>query len=92
MENNLEDLNPILKRREAKEAELDRSRTMPRDRLILILRLFLPAVIFIVGIMIIISIHLLPTYPIWQKDVVGGLFIIYAIFRFYQALTRKATR
>ncbi len=67
-------------------------RNEPRDRLILILKLFLPLVIFLVGIMIILSKQLLLGYPVWQKNSVGVLFIIYAVFRFYQAIQHYTIR
>jgi hypothetical protein len=57
-----------------------------KDRLIFILRLFLPIVIFIVGFLIINTKTLLPDKPSWQKNTVGGLFIIYSAFRLYQAI------
>ncbi len=60
----------------------------PRDRLIFLLRLFLPVIIFLVGILIITSKQLLVDKPAWQKNSVGALFIVYAIFRLYQAITR----
>jgi len=64
------------------------NRSEPKDRLILILRLFLPIVIFLVGLLIINSRLLLVDKPSWQKNSVGGLFLVYAVFRLYQAITR----
>lgn len=60
----------------------------PRDRLIFLLRLFLPVIIFLVGILIITSKQLLVDKPSWQKNSVGVLFIVYSIFRLYQAFTK----
>lgn len=64
------------------------NRPEPKDRLILILRLFLPIIIFLVGLMIINSKAILTDKPSWQKNSIGGLFIVYAIFRLYQAISR----
>jgi|GEM_PF-1019461 len=69
------------------------SQREPRDRIIFLLRLFLPIIIFIGGIMIIrYAPYILPDKPIWQKDSVGGLFLVYAIFRVYQAFTRYSRK
>jgi len=70
---------------EKKDSNLD-SNSKTRNRLILLLKLFPPVFIFLAGIFILTSKYIWADHPVFQKDIVAGLFIIYSIIRIFQAI------
>ena len=54
------------------------------QRFLLVLSLALPLAVLVAGILIIRASNILPTYPPLQKNIIGGLFITYSVFRLYK--------
>ncbi len=54
------------------------------QRFLLVLSLALPLAVMVAGILIVRASNILPGYPPVQKNIIGGLFITYSVFRLYK--------
>lgn len=59
------------------------------QRFLLVLSLALPLAVMIAGVLIIKASNILPGYPPTQKNIIGGLFIAYSVFRLYQVFLKN---